>query len=115
VRLYRLNHLPDSEHGHIFQGLLAGEYLARGELLFIPPGSLACEHEEEHTHAAEEVLVVLQGRATVHFADNDETMGPGDVMVVEAFERHHIESDADDPCVLLYVHGDEEPHPSQRV
>ncbi len=93
MRLYRLNHLPDAGQGHIFGSLISGEHIAAGELLFVPPGALACQHEEEHTHQAEEALVVLEGRATVHFADVDKTLGPGDVLVVEAHERHHIEGD----------------------
>ncbi len=107
MRLYRLNHLPDSGQGPIFGSLLAGEHISAGELLFIPRGALACPHEEEHTHQAEEALVVLEGRATVHFADADKTLGPGDVLVVEAHERHHIEGDPEEACVLLWVHGEQ--------
>jgi len=114
VRLYRLNHLPEGEHGQIFAGVCAGEYITAGEMLFIPRGLIAHEEESRHVHASEEVFVILQGKATVHFDEMDETIGPGDVMVIEAEENHHLESDADDPCVMLYLHCGEERHPDQR-
>ena len=114
VRLYRLNHLPDRDRGHIFSGLLFRRTYRRGGIA-VRPSWFAGEPARRGARARqEEVLVVLQGRATVHFADADKTLGPGDVLVVEACERHHIESDPEDPCVLLYVHGEEEPHPNQR-
>ena len=113
MRLYRLNHLPEEKEGHVFRDLVSGDYLAAGEMLFIPRGRIAHEDEARHTHETEEIFVILQGKATVHFDDADRTIGPGDVMVIDADENHHLESDADDPCVMLYLHFGEERHPDQ--
>jgi len=92
---------------------VAGDYIAAGEMLFIARGRIAHEDEAVHTHDTEEVFVILQGKATVHFDDADRAIGPGDVMVIDPEENHHLESDPDDPCVLLYLHFGEERHPDQ--
>jgi mannose-6-phosphate isomerase-like protein (cupin superfamily) len=113
VRLYRLNHLPEETRGHVFRDLVAGDYLAAGELLFIPRGRIAHEDEAVHAHDTEEVFVILQGKATVHFDDADRAIGPGDVMVIDPEENHHLESDSEDPCVMLYLHFGAERHPAQ--
>jgi len=115
MRLYHLHSLEDTDHGHVFHRLVDGAHITAGELLFLPPGQVAHADEPRHVHASEEIFVLLQGRAVVHFDDGDELMGPGDVMVVEPDENHHLESDAQDPPVLLYVHCGGSRPPGQEV
>lgn len=115
MRLYRLEALDEADHGHVFHALVEEEFISEGELLFVPRGVTAHEDEATHVHDREEIFVILQGKAVVHFDDSDEAIGPGDVMVIEPGENHHLESDEADPCVLLYLHGGPARHPDQQV
>jgi quercetin dioxygenase-like cupin family protein len=38
---------------------------------------------------------------------------PGDVLIVEPGEDHHLVSDAFDPCINLWLHAGPERHPAQ--
>ncbi len=115
MRLYRLDTLEDIDHGHVFHPLVEGEFISEGEMLFLPRGLVAHAEEPRHVHDREEIFVILQGKAIVHFDASDDPVEPGDVIVIDAGENHHLESDSDDPCVMLYLHCGAERRLEQQV
>ena len=100
MKRYRLDNLPAGPGGHIFRGTVAGEFITEGAMDRRQPGEVV----PPAVHDDEEIFVILQGRATVHFDQGVEALTPGDVLVVEPGERHSLEADGEDPCVQLYLH-----------
>lgn len=113
MRLYRLSQLPEVASGHVFGGIVEGRFISTGGMLFLPRKHLAHADEPRHVHDTQEVFVMLQGEAVVHFENRDEPLSAGEVMVIEPGENHHLESDAEDPPVMLYLHCGQERHPGQ--
>jgi mannose-6-phosphate isomerase-like protein (cupin superfamily) len=87
----------------MFGGIAPGAYVTEGGLSFNKPGSIAHDDEPRHTHGVEEIFLILQGKAVVHFDGFDQTIGPGDVMVVDPGENHHMEADRTDPPVVVWL------------
>jgi mannose-6-phosphate isomerase-like protein (cupin superfamily) len=114
MRVYRLSDLPRSETAHIFGGVIAGGFISRGGVGFEPPGCIPHADEPRHVHAGGEIFVLVQGRAVVHLDDGDRPLAAGDVGVIEPDENHHLESDREDPCVVIWLECGPERHPDQR-
>lgn len=114
MTLYHLRDLPLVREGHIFGGVADGKFISAGAMLYQPPGRIAHADEPRHIHDSEEVFVILQGKAVVHFDKRDVPLAAGEVMVVEPGENHHLKADRDDPPVMLYLHFGPKRHPDQR-
>jgi mannose-6-phosphate isomerase-like protein (cupin superfamily) len=64
---------------------------------FLPgPGQL-----EPHAHPTQEVYMVFEGRGVVSIEDEDEQVGPGDIIEIPADARHSLRNDGPGP--LLWV------------
>jgi len=113
VRRYRLNQLPETNARHVFGGIVAGEFISIGGMFFKSPGQISHADETPHVHDDEEVFVILQGKARIHFDDKVESFSSGDVIVIEPRENHHFESDRDEPCINLSLRCGPQPHPDQ--
>jgi mannose-6-phosphate isomerase-like protein (cupin superfamily) len=98
----RLNQLPPSGN-HVLSGLVPDEFIARGALRFRPPGFIAHPDEPVHAHDFAELFVILQGKAILRVDDRVEELRAGDVIVAEPNENHHLEIDAGDPAVYLFM------------
>jgi mannose-6-phosphate isomerase-like protein (cupin superfamily) len=113
MKVHRLSKLPASRASHVFGGIVPGAFISMGGISFHPPGDLAHADEARHVHDSEEIFVILQGKAVVHFDGGDQPVRAGDVMVIDPDENHHLQSDRDDPCIVIWLHAGPERHPSQ--
>ena len=57
-----------------------------------------------HTHDYHEVLITLEGRATLHTSEGDIEVGPGHVTVVPPGEPHGFTSSGDVPLRQVNIH-----------
>ena len=113
MKIHRLSALPASRASHVFGGIVPGAFISMGGISFHAPGDLAHADEARHVHDSEEIFVILQGKAVVHFDGGDQPVRAGDVMVIDPDENHHLQSDRDDPCIVIWLHAGPERHPSQ--
>ncbi len=113
MKRYRLSELPPSAASHIFGGIFPGDHIYQGGVVFCGPGRVAHADEERHVHPDGEIFLMLQGRGVVHLDEGDQPVAAGDVVVIEPDENHHLESDRDDPCVVVWLHCGPDPHPDQ--
>ncbi len=112
MRRYRLNELTDTREGHVLSGIIPGQYLCAGGMGFKKPGQRT-HPEPGHIHDDCEVFILLQGRAKMEIDGVFHEMTTGDIIVVEPGEEHHLISDEKDPCVNLWMHAADHPHPDQ--
>ena len=117
MRRMLIEKLPDVAAGHFLTGVIGGAFL-RGGLSFKKPGvrthtADGPDGADRHAHEDAEVFVILQGRAVMELDGERYPLRAGDVFVVEAGEDHHLVSDAEDPCVNLWLHAGPERHPDQ--
>ncbi len=115
----RLSQLPDVREGHFLDGLIPGKYLCKGALSYKAPNVRTHTHDgpggtDIHIHPDDhEVFIILQGKAVMELNGEMHPMVTGDVFIVEPGENHHLISDAQDPCINLWLHaGPEAPRPS---
>jgi mannose-6-phosphate isomerase-like protein (cupin superfamily) len=114
----RLKDLPDIRQGHFLRGLAPGEFLCAGALSYKAPNvrthsADGPDGSDRHIHDDAEVFVILQGKAMMELNGVLHPMVTGDVFIVEPGEDHHLISDADDPCVNLWLHAGAHRHPDQ--
>jgi quercetin dioxygenase-like cupin family protein len=120
MKKFRIKDLPEVFSGHIFESLVPGRYLSGGALSFKAPGFRTHDHDgpggaDRHVHGDCEVFVILQGKAVMEVDDQRCELSPGDVIIVEPGEDHHLVSDVGDPCVNLWLHADGSRHPDQEA
>jgi len=119
MKLLRLSELPDNETGHFLRGVVPGDYLSGGGLSFKAPGVRTHTDNgpggrDRHVHDDAEVFIILQGKAQMEVDGQTHDLTTGDVCVIEPGEDHHLISDVDEPCVNLWLHAGERPHPDQQ-
>jgi quercetin dioxygenase-like cupin family protein len=120
MKMLRLSDLPDNSEGHFLRGVVPGEYLSMGGLGFKAPGVRTHTDDgpggiDQHIHQQEcEVFIILQGKARMEVEGEMHPMTTGDICVVEPGEDHHLISDEDDPCVNIWMHAGDQPHPDQQ-
>ncbi|MBM4144279.1 MAG: cupin domain-containing protein, partial [Lentisphaerae bacterium] len=116
---YRLNELPAVTGGHVFSGVLPGAYLCMGGMGFKRPGERTHTNDgpggrDLHAHDDDrEAFVILQGKARMEVDGKMHPLAAGDIVVIEPGEDHHLISDAQDPCVNLWLHAGPRRHPDQ--
>ncbi len=89
---------------NIMDELLPVGRIVRGGLHFYQPGEMAHANEERHIHAEHyEIFVNVQGRGTVEVEGVDHPFGPGEVILIEPGESHHVRADSTDPLVNLWL------------
>lgn len=113
MKQYRLNQLPDVRDGHFLQGVIPGRYLYQGAMSYKKPNMRTHDAEGQHIHEDCEVFVILQGKAVMEVDGARYPLTTGDVLVVEPGEDHHLISDAEDPCINLWLHAGPQRHPDQ--
>jgi len=124
MKRYSLHDLPLGKR-HILSGLLPGEYLVSGGLGFKGSGHRShdvgcqcgsCDGKGRHVHQNDsEVFIILQGKARMEVDGKFHDLVAGDVVICEPGEDHHLVSDMKDPCVNIYLHAGNQPHPKQQV
>jgi mannose-6-phosphate isomerase-like protein (cupin superfamily) len=57
-----------------------------------------------HTHPYEEVLIVLEGEATLLGGDEDVVAGPGDIVIIPSGEPHGFVNSGDGPLRQIDIH-----------
>jgi mannose-6-phosphate isomerase-like protein (cupin superfamily) len=121
MKRYRLKDLSDNREGHIFREVLPGDFLALGGLGFKKPGQRTHTNDgpggtDCHVHADDrEAFVILQGKAVMEVDGIGHPLVPGDIVVIEPGEDHHLISDTDDPCINLWLHAGPHRHAEQRT
>ena len=118
MRRMRIRDLPDTCSGHFLTGIVPGRYLCEGGLSFKGPGFRTHSHDgtggtDRHVHGDCEVFIILQGKAKMEVDGARHELTVGDVCVVERGEDHHLVSDAEEPCVNIWLHTGAERHPHQ--
>ena len=116
----RLRDLPEHGSGHFLAGLVPGRYLSGGGLSFKAPNVRTHDHDgpsgsDRHVHDDCEAFVLLQGRAVMEVDGERHVLRAGDVCIVAPGEDHHLISDAQDPCVNLWLHAGSARHPDQEA
>ena len=119
MKRYRLKDLSDTTNGHFLKDLVPGEHLCKGGLGFKKRGFRTHGEKnwrgsDRHVHDDSEVFVILQGKARMEVDGVEHPLVTGDVMVIEPGEDHHLISDAEDPCVNLWLHAGPKRHKDQR-
>ncbi len=120
MKRYRLTELADIKEGHVFRDILPGEFICMGGMGYKKPGFRTHtddgpDGEDLHVHEDDrEAFVILQGKARMEIDGEFHDMVPGDIIVVEPGEDHHLISDEDDPCINLWLHAGDRRHPEQR-
>jgi uncharacterized cupin superfamily protein len=123
MKRYRLKDLDREGQDHILNGIIPGKYLSKAGLGIKAGGHRShdvgcdcpsCDGQGRHIHTDDsEVFIILQGKAEIEINGSRTSLGAGDVVVCEAGEDHHLIADQDDPCINLYLHAGEQPHPKQ--
>jgi mannose-6-phosphate isomerase-like protein (cupin superfamily) len=116
---YRIGDLADCRSGHILQDILPGDYLCTGGLAFTKPGDRSHTNDgpdgrDYHVHRDREAFVILQGRGVMEVDGVPHPVSPGDIVVIEPGEDHHLISSEEDPIVTLWCHAGPERHKNQR-
>ena len=70
-------------HTHTYVDDTMGEHLRVSLVKFSPGGRTTW-----HTHAFEQGLLIVEGRGIVATADAEHEVGPGDIVIVPAGEKH---------------------------
>ena len=120
MKRYRLSDLNPATTEHILTGCIPDSYLSHGGIGFKKPGDRshdvdceckACDGNGRHVHTDEcEVFIILQGKAQMQLEGTVYNLRAGDVFVCEPGEDHHLVADKEDPCVNIYLHGEDTPH-----
>ncbi|MCU6707508.1 cupin domain-containing protein [Paenibacillus sp. J5C_2022] len=110
--------LKDGALEHVLEEWLPGKYLSHGGLAFAKPGERSHSHDgpggrDYHTHKDCEAFVILQGRGLMEVDGGMHAVKPGDIIVIEPGEDHHLISDERDPIVTLWLHAGEHRHRNQ--
>ena len=71
-------------------------------VMTIAPGRSA---GPEETHAADQVVYVIEGEALVRIADEERRCGPGTVLTIPAGMRHHVLNPGRVPLFVLTVYA----------
>lgn len=56
-----------------------------------------------HTHESVEAFYVLEGQATVEWADERHTLGPGEALILDATTPHGIYNSGDTPVRYMVI------------
>lgn len=120
MQILNMQQLPLGKE-HILSGLIPGAYLSQGGLNFKQPGDRshdvdcpckACDGQGRHVHEDDsEVFIILQGKARIEVEGKSYDLRAGDVVICEPGEDHHLVSDEQEPCVNIYLHAADRPHP----
>lgn len=119
MKLLKIHQLPNG-NTHILSDLIPGAYLSQGGLIFQGPGDRshdfgcpceACDDQSRHVHEDDhEAFVILQGKACMEVDGQSHSVQAGDVVICEPGEDHHLVSDMQDPCVIIYLHASDTHH-----
>ncbi len=112
MKHYRLSHLTDTREGHFLSSIVAKDYINKGRMSFKGPGERT-HSGHIHVHDEPEVFVILQGRGRMEVNGMPSPVEVGDILIVEPGENHHLASDEEDPCIILWLHMDKERHIDQ--
>ncbi len=109
---------------HILSDIIPGEFLSQAGLGFKSPKQRshdigcdcdACDGKGVHIHEKDhEVFIILHGKAKMEIDGKGYDLCAGDVVVCEPGEDHHLVSDPNDPCVNVFLHTSDIPHPKHR-
>ncbi len=93
--------LPNKE---LFESLISADHISIERIIsngqVTPPG-------EWYDQDKDEWVILLQGEATLAYADGSEIkLAPGDYLFIPAHQKHRVEyTSSEPPCIWLAVHG----------
>ena len=92
---------PGDHRGDYFRVL---QETARSQtaVMTVAPGQDAGPAE---THAADQIVYVIEGEAEVHLGDEHLTVGPGALVLIPAGTLHHVRSVGAGPLFFLTVYA----------
>ncbi|MFC5448882.1 cupin domain-containing protein [Paenibacillus aestuarii] len=119
MKKLRISELPDTTKGHFLGAWLPGANLTTGGLAFAKPGERSHTNDgpdgrDYHVHTDCEAFVILQGTGTMQINGEHHPVTVGDIIIVEPGEDHHLNSNANDPVVTLWLHGGDHRHKNQQ-
>lgn len=89
---------------NVFEGVLSVGRIKTGGLHFFKAGEVAHSEEVRHVHTDHcEIFINLQGRGVVEIEGIDHAFEPGDVILIDPGESHHVRSDNHEPLVNLWL------------
>ena len=71
-------------------------------VMTVPPGE---DGGPEETHAADQVVYVIEGEAVLRLGDSEHRVGPGHCALIPAGTRHHVRSTGAEPLFFLTVYA----------
>lgn len=72
--------------------------------MVLGPGQVSGEFGNDHSHA-DQWLVVIEGKGEVKSGDGVESVGPGDVVLIPAPEKHQIRGIGEGPMKSVTFYG----------
>jgi mannose-6-phosphate isomerase-like protein (cupin superfamily) len=124
MKQLHLKDLPDNADGHFLKGLIPGQYLCQGGIVYKKPNQRthdtgctcpACDGQGRHVHTDDrEAFIILQGKAVMQCDGKEYPLTTGDIFIAEPGEDHHLVADNDEPCINLWLHAGDTPHPDQQ-
>lgn len=93
MKKYSINDLKPIEGGTMFESVLPGLRIMKGGYNHLAP-SVVCHVGEKHTHDVHEIFLCTQGRPKVPVVGGETaSLSPGEFVVVEPGEEHHLTGD----------------------
>lgn len=100
-----------TDEGPVVSRIAPGYVIDRGGFrVYEEPGFRTHNEPGPHRHTVPEVFCIYQGRGVVEINGEEVTpFGPGEVVVMEPGEDHHLISRGDGPLVFTWMHLRPEP------
>lgn len=112
MKTYRLSNLSDIYDTQVFAEIMPGAHIYNGGFTFEIPGSRT--HDADggpHVHDDIELFLVLAGFGELEIDGEIVTrIKPGDIIVVEPGEDHHLISGVENPLVIIWCHAGDTKH-----
>lgn len=115
MKRLKLTELGGQFEKHFLEKQVGGEWI-KGGLSFKEAGTrthdrgcdcASCDGEGHHLHDDCEVFIFLAGRAVMEVDGRDYEVGPGEIVICEPGEDHHVR--AEEACVNLWLHAADGP------
>ena len=110
MKKLRIKDLDDINTGHILKNIMPGNFIYRGGLSFSKPGQRSHTNDgpdgiDYHIHDDHEAFIIIQGTGQMEVNKNIFDVFPGDIIIIDPGEDHHLISSSDSPIVTVYCHA----------
>jgi mannose-6-phosphate isomerase-like protein (cupin superfamily) len=90
------------DHRGVFFRVLQETARTQTAVMTVPPGQDA---GPEETHAADQIVYVIEGQAELRMGGETATAGAGTLVTIPAGTAHHVRSTGADPLFFLTVYA----------